>query len=1058
MPPYWFLPCLILFLFAARQAATAQEVRISEFMASNNEQLIDANDDYSDWIELWNPTGDAIDLEGYYLTDVEGEAKWVFPATTLAPGGYLLIRASGSDERVGDELHTNFKLSRAAGGYLALLGKDGVTVIDEFKGYERQRSDISYGYSNTDKLGFFKKPTPGSSNNASINGFVGDTQFSTARGFYDASFELEITTETEGASILYTLDGSAPKLGSVFVPAHGIAYDGPITIDTTTTVRALASKSSFKSTNIDTHTYIFVDDVAKQPKQPEGWPDTWGTDGEVPGRIVAADYEMDPRVVNNTIPDYSVRDALLDIPTVSMVMDLDDFIGDDGIYTNPGSRGANFEMPCSMELIYPDGEKGFQVNCGVEIHGNSSRRPWRMQKHSLRVSFKTQYGPSTLRFPFLKDSPIAEYNKIILRACFTDSWGLVSWGPTRYRPNDSQYIRGMWMKHSMRDMGHDTMDGNFMHVYVNGIYFGLFNPAEKMEAESLVTHLGGSTEDYDVIDDFTLPPIDGESVGWNAMHGLSRQDLDVEENYQAMQDACDLENFSDYMLLHFFGDAEDWPHHNGHAMRNRTTNEPFKFYVWDQEIVLDNFNMRRYDSSDANRPGGLFQQLRKSKEFRLLFADRVQKHLFNDGALSIKASQDRYMALANQIDKAIVAESARWGDTATSTPYGNPIDVPRIADNVDDFAYPLPNNGPDYYFTRENAWLIERDNVVNHYIPATHDLSNSFAFINELKDEDLFPDTQAPHFNQHGGEVPADFKLQVLPIGGFRGSDTLYFTTDGSDPRAFGGNPSSTAQAYNTTGDGVPLTESVIVRARLQSKSNPFILTGEWSPMVEATFRVGTFSPATALRVSEIMYNPASPSEAERAAGFTARRDFEYLELVNTGTGTVILEGLEFSKGIGFHFPTGTTAELAPGAHALIVQNPEAMTLRYGDGLPIIGTFENGSQLANNGERLTLTSSRGGDLFQFAYSDREGWPQEADGDGHALVNSVTSTDADLGAPDAWVKSAQVGGSPGKAEGAGPPVIEEGYAAWRETAFPAGTPDSIAGPLSDPDQDHLPNLL
>ena len=90
----------------------------------------------------------------------------------------------------------------------------------------------------------------------------------------------------------------------------------------------------------------------------------------MPGRV-AADYEMDPRVVNNTQPGYSVREALLDIPTLSIAMDPEDFVGDDGIYTNPNpSNRAAYERACSLELIYPDGEQGFQENCGVEIHGN----------------------------------------------------------------------------------------------------------------------------------------------------------------------------------------------------------------------------------------------------------------------------------------------------------------------------------------------------------------------------------------------------------------------------------------------------------------------------------------------------------------------------------------------------------------------------------------------------------------------------------------------------------------------------------------------------------------
>lgn len=434
------------------------------------------------------------------------------------------------------------------------MAPDGVTVVDAWEDYERQRTDVSYGRDSQGDPGFFKRPTPGAKNGSSISGFVADTKFSRNRSFSEQPFDLAITTATEGAKILYTLDGSEPMAGTLFTPDHGETYSGPVTIDGTTTVRGIALKQGFEPTNVATHTYLFVDDIARQPAQPKGWPEDWGTNGEVPGRVVA-DYEMDPRVMDNALPNYSLRDALLDIPTLSIVMNRDDFIGSNGIYTNPQSRSETnpllWERPCSLELIYPDDREGFQIDCGVEIHGNSSRRPWRMQKHSLRVSFKSIYGPTRLRFPFFEGNPIDEFNKLVLRACFTDSWGLVSWAPGRYRPNDS-HIRDMWMKDSFRDMGHDSLDGNFMHLYVNGLYWGLFNPAEKMEMETLVQHLGGSTEDYDIIDDFERnDPIAGSAAGWDEMHRLSRADLDEEANYQALAEACDLKNFADYMLLHF---------------------------------------------------------------------------------------------------------------------------------------------------------------------------------------------------------------------------------------------------------------------------------------------------------------------------------------------------------------------------------------------------------------------------------------------------------------------------------------------------------------------------
>ena len=113
---------------------------------------------------------------------------------------------------------------------------------------------------NIDKpeLGYFLIPSPGELNKKIIKGLVKDTKFSTNRGFYEDPFELEITSATEGAEIRYTLDGTPPS------ESTGEIYSAPITIDQTTVVRAIAYKTNFSSTNIDTHTYVFTEDVVKQ--------------------------------------------------------------------------------------------------------------------------------------------------------------------------------------------------------------------------------------------------------------------------------------------------------------------------------------------------------------------------------------------------------------------------------------------------------------------------------------------------------------------------------------------------------------------------------------------------------------------------------------------------------------------------------------------------------------------------------------------------------------------------------------------------------------------------
>jgi len=768
----------VLSVIPAFAAASDTLVTINEFVASNRTGLLDGDGRASDWIELFNSGTRAIPLNGWHLTDNAGDLrKWPFPPGFVVPSkGFLVVIASG--EAVNDYIdskgyaHTNFALDKD-GEYLALVDSNGEIAHEYAPSFPSQQTDISYGLQGG-LLCYFLTPTPGKANGQGVLGLTVQTQHSPERGFYDEPFDLYMVCNTPGATIRYTLDGSEPT------EQHGIVHQAaiPIPITTTTVVRSIAYRTGWQTSPVSTHSYIFVDDVACQGASPPGWPTDWGYDSEV-GGIVPADYEMDPRVVNSTLDGYSVREALLDIPTVSVSMLPDDFISDArGIWANPLSR---WERKCSIEYLLPDGADGFQCDCKIEVHGNSSRRPWRMQKHSLRLTFTSEYGPPKLRYPLFPESTVDRFNQLVLRACFTDSWGLVTWMPARYRPNDSQYLRDIWMKESFCDMGQPSSHGDFVHLYVDGLYFGLYNLTERVGEDFFADHLGGEPEDWEVNEDFGAP-----GARWKAMMAVNPSTL---AGYTQIQDYLDVEDFADYALLHFYADAEDWPHHNGYAAANAVSGDGrFRFFVWDQEIVLD-YHGRAASRIDATGGAGdLFQKMRTSEEFRLLFADRVYKHCFHEGALSLAGSRGRYRELADRIDKAIVAESARWGDTQMSTPYGNSIDQPSPLTDIHHNAYPPAPHGPDYYFTREDSWAVERDNILDNYIPAIHNTANSYALLKVLRAKNLYPDIDPPEFKieglpQHGGSVWAG---EALTLDNPNVTGTIYYTLDGTDPRVAG--------------------------------------------------------------------------------------------------------------------------------------------------------------------------------------------------------------------------------------------------------------------------------
>ncbi|HUT13745.1 MAG TPA: lamin tail domain-containing protein, partial [Thermoguttaceae bacterium] len=152
---------------------------ISEFMANNDTTLADGDGNFSDWIEIHNPTGSDVVLDGWYLTDdVTDLKRWQFPddqpqpETTLIAGGYLVVFATSGREDVSNptnpsldpagNLHTNFKLKKDEGEYLALVRNDGLTIEHEYAPlYPPQHDDVSYGLaSDLVTQGYFLEPTP----------------------------------------------------------------------------------------------------------------------------------------------------------------------------------------------------------------------------------------------------------------------------------------------------------------------------------------------------------------------------------------------------------------------------------------------------------------------------------------------------------------------------------------------------------------------------------------------------------------------------------------------------------------------------------------------------------------------------------------------------------------------------------------------------------------------------------------------------------------------------------------------------------------------------------
>jgi hypothetical protein len=836
---------------------------------------------------------------------------------------------------------------------------------------------------------YLKPPTPGSVNGAAYTGFVADTKFSVDRGFFSTPFSVGLTTATAGATIRWTTNGAAPT------ETTGNVYAGPIAIGGTTCLRAAAFFPGLLPSDTDTHTYLFLAQVMTQPASPAGYPALWQSS-------YPADYGMDPTVVNHPVYGPILSNALRRLPTLSVVSDQNGlWNATTGIYPNATSSGAAWEREASLELIDGGGGTEFAVTAKIEMHGNASRDNARTPKHSLRATFSGDFGPTRLRYDWFNEPGATEHNKIILRGCgFVDGWAgryadsatytSTETGETfrglRYRPENTCYLRDVWVKESFRQMGWPASRSQFVHLYLNGLYWGLYQPSEAIEASYFAETVGGLASAWDVIvgDDSDGPPIavDGSVAGWQSVLNLVNPGITTEAAYQAVAQQVDLDNLIDYMLLHIFAESEDWPRHNWYVARRRATNgvsaTKFVCTVWDQELTLDRL-VRRNRINVGNTggeiygPGRVYSQLRAWPEFRRQFGDRVQRHLFNGGTLVPSNNVARLLAPAAIMRDGIIGESARWGDAREFAIGANPA--------------------TGQTFTRDEWWQPEIDKLTTNFFQKL--TADNIA---RFRAGTLYSQINAPVLNPWGGAVPAGFSLSMTHTNP---SGVIYFTTDGTDPRVYGsGAVAPGAQAYTTP---VPINAPTLIRARVLS-------SGTWSALVETTY----YPPQdlSGLHLTEIMYNPPG-------LGPTNGDEFEFIELKNTGPASLNLSGLLFSDGLNFIFTNGST--LAPGAFAVLARNPAAFASRY-PGVTVHGAFA--GRLDNSGERLALALPTGSGVFAVNYDDDVPWPLAADNYGFSLVpkNPGSSQAPDDGS--AWRASTFPGGSPGTDDPAPilPPIV------------------------------------
>lgn len=357
-------------------------------------------------------------------------------------------------------------------------------------------------------------------------------------------------------------------------------------------------------------------------------------------------------------------------------------------------------------MLDKDGDAGFQTGAGIRIRGGFTRNP-HFVKHSFRLFFRKAYGAGKLKYALFEEEGVNRFDKVDLRTAQNYSWAR---GEGKRYGLHNTFVREVFCRDTQKAMGEAYTRSRYYHLFLNGQYWGIYMTEERPEAAFGASYFSGERDDFDTLKcsnylgGYLLEATDGDTKAWKELwEGARKLAEDPSDRLYAQlagleadlvtpseQGALvDIDNLINYMLIHFYAGNSDGPlsaflgnkrSNNWFALRNRNGKDGFRFFVHDAEHTLGApqsandrtgpFKSRNQDRFQFSNPQWLHQDLCAHPAYRKRFSELARQHLTGDGVLTSEKAIQRFRSRANQITKAIRAQSARWGDAERSNdPY-----------------------------------------------------------------------------------------------------------------------------------------------------------------------------------------------------------------------------------------------------------------------------------------------------------------------------------------------------------------------------------------------------
>lgn len=607
----------LLFPLLVTGSLLGQDVVINELMSDNESTIQDMDGDYKDWIELYNNSSSTINLENFSLSDdMDNLEKWVFPAVSISPNGFLLIFASGKDVVDTSELHTNFKIKQSGEAiYLSNADSDIISSVDAI----HIPSDQAYACipNGSNNYSIVNLPTPNASNENSSGIYC-----SHPSGFYDQEFMLNLTGSNENIEIRYTMNGGTPTINSPL-------YSEPLEISNISSSQY--NFSSIPTTPLD-GPFQFWDYIWKVPQSVyksnvlrfasfEG--------GEMQSKIYTRTYFVDPNIEDH----YT-------FPILSLVTDsINLFDYDSGIYV-PGKyfdengfnwwatgnyhhRGRDWEREVHISFFEPEGTLGFETDAGMRMRGYGSAAS---PQKSFGIYLRDDYGLNKIDYPIFEEYNADAYKRLVFRNSGNDFI--------------QTHFRDALLQDLIFHLDLDLQNFRPSVVFLNGEYWGLHGIRQKYDKHYFKYHFDIEEDNINILG-ICGDIEEGDNSAYDELiEDIEELDMSLESSYQFVKDHIDIQNFMDFQIAEIYYANYDWPCNNFKIWKTNAPGSKWRFLIYDLDMSFAAEDLSSYETSSlehATTVGNewpycscssfLLRKLLENEGFKNEFINRFSHHL-----------------------------------------------------------------------------------------------------------------------------------------------------------------------------------------------------------------------------------------------------------------------------------------------------------------------------------------------------------------------------------------------------------------------------------------------